>query len=65
MLKDEARDAIQTRDIGVWARRRDSCIMAGVIQSEIMRIEDDGVGHTWPSQGNGAPGGSVGSREKA
>jgi hypothetical protein len=46
-------------------RRKDSCMMAGVIHPVIIGVEVNGVGWTCPSQGNGAPGGSVGSGETA
>ena len=39
--------------------------MTGMIQPEIKGFEEVGVGRTWPSQGNGAPRGSVGSGEKS
>jgi hypothetical protein len=39
--------------------------MAGVICPISIGIEEVGVGRTWPSQGNVAPGGSAGSGERA
>jgi hypothetical protein len=39
--------------------------MAGVICPAIIGTDDVGVGRTWPSQGNGAPGGRVEYRERA
>jgi len=39
--------------------------MAGVICPAIIGTDDVGCGRTWPSQGNGAPGERVGSRERA
>jgi len=39
--------------------------MAGVICPISIGAEEVGVGRTWPSQENGAPGGSVGSGERA
>jgi hypothetical protein len=39
--------------------------MAGVIWPINMGTEEVGVGRTCPSHGNGAPGGSVGSGDKA
>ena len=39
--------------------------MAGVICPISNSTEEVGVGWTWPSQWNGAPGGSVGSGERA
>jgi hypothetical protein len=46
-------------------RRSASCMMAIVIHSEIIGVEDAGVGWMCPSQGKGAPGGSVGSGDRA
>ncbi len=45
-------------------RRRASWKMAGVICPISIGTEGVGVGWTWPSQGNGAPGGNVGSGER-
>jgi hypothetical protein len=39
--------------------------MAGVIWPINVGTEEVGDGRTWPSQGNGAPGGSVGSGDRA
>ena len=39
-------------------------MMAGVMHSEIIGVNDAGVGWTCPSQGKGAPGGSVGSGDR-
>jgi len=46
-------------------RRRASWKMVGVIWSINIVTEEVGVGWTWPSHGNGAPGGSVGSGDRA
>ena len=46
-------------------RRRASCIIAKVICLEILGTEEVNFGRTRPSQGNGAPGGSVGSERRA
>jgi hypothetical protein len=40
-------------------------MMTGVMHPEIIGIEEEGVGRTWPSHGKGASGGSVGSGDKA
>jgi hypothetical protein len=42
-----------------------SCMMAGVIWPAIIGIDEVGVARTYPRQGNGAPGGRVGSGESA
>ena len=39
--------------------------MAEVIYPAIIGTDDVGVGRTWLSQGNGTPGGRVGSRDRA
>jgi len=49
----------------VSVRRRASWKMAGVICPIDNGTEEMGVGRTRPRQGNGAPGGSVGSGERA
>ncbi len=46
-------------------RRIASCEMARVIQLEIIGIEDAGVRRTCPNHGKRAPGGSVGSGDRA
>ena len=46
-------------------RRNGSCMMVGVMQPEIIGIEDAGVGWMCHNHGTGAPGGSVGSGDKA
>jgi hypothetical protein len=47
------------------ARRRAFWTIAGVIRPINIRTEEVGLGRTWPIQGNGALGGSVGSGESA
>ena len=47
------------------ARRRASCIIAGVFCLDIIGTDEIGVSRTRPSQENGAPGGSIGSGERA
>ena len=44
-------------------RRRASWKMVGVIWTIIIGTEEVGVGRTWPSHGESAPGGIVGSGE--
>jgi len=46
-------------------RRRASCIIVGVFRPDIVCIGEVGVGRTWPSQENGAPGKNAGSGERA
>ncbi len=46
-------------------RRRASWKIAGLIWSISIGSGEAGVGRTWLSQGKGAPGGSVGSGERA
>ncbi len=52
-------------DLWLGVRRNASCMMAGVMQPEIIGIEDAGLGWTCLSHGKGAPEGSVGSGDKA
>ena len=44
--------------------RRASWKIAGVIWPISIGTEEVGAGRTWPGQGNGAPGGNVGSGER-
>ena len=49
----------------VGVRRRASWKMTGVIWPINIGTEEVGVGRTWPSHGNGALGGSIGSGDRA
>ena len=53
--------------VALWlgVRRKAFCMMNRVIQPEIIGVEDDDVGWTCPSEGKGAPVGSMGSRDRA
>ncbi len=46
-------------------RRKASYMMVGVMQPEIIGIDDTSVGRTCPIHGKGTPGGSVGSGDRA
>ena len=63
----KTRPGTSSSPTALWlgVRRKASCMMARVIQPEIIGIEDVCVGRTCPSRGKGVPCGSVGSGIRA